>query len=276
MFNNSCQITTVFMLVVDLFVTPLLMTTYVMNFWLGAVLNILSVLCFTGLHEVAREIENPFQNVPNDVPLNNYQAQFNEGLMVMFYGYHPDSFWKNNEYSYDDVSCNNDNDNDNDNNNSNDRNSNKISIPRDQGHNTKKMTSSVTDSSDNRGSEDKKGDKNGHGNTISSQESFSIADSDSRIRVQDECSMLGASVSESEEAKNRNQSLFQVPMGTSFGNSTSVRFLSDNSLNDSIRFDDSSAEATQFRIPGSTAFFHVPHGDLDSSAVFNINSGEEE
>jgi hypothetical protein len=34
------------------------------------------------------------QNVPNDVPLNNFQAQFNEGLMVMFYGYHPDAFWK--------------------------------------------------------------------------------------------------------------------------------------------------------------------------------------
>jgi hypothetical protein len=46
-----------------------------------------------GLHEVAREIESPFQNVPNDVPLNNFQAQFNEGLMVMFYGYHPDAYW---------------------------------------------------------------------------------------------------------------------------------------------------------------------------------------
>ena len=87
------QITTLYLGVVDFFVTPLLMTTFVSNITLGCFLNLFSVLCFTGLHEVAREIENPFQNVPNDVPLNNYQAQFNEGLMVMFYGYHPDSYW---------------------------------------------------------------------------------------------------------------------------------------------------------------------------------------
>jgi len=87
------QITTLYLLVVDFFVTPLLMTTFVTDVTLGFFLNLFSVLCFTGLHEVAREIENPFQNVPNDVPLNNYQAQFNEGLMVMFYGYHPDAYW---------------------------------------------------------------------------------------------------------------------------------------------------------------------------------------
>jgi hypothetical protein len=89
------QITTLYLLVVDFFVTPILMITFVTNTTLGCFLNFFSVLCFTGLHEVAREIENPFQNVPNDVPLNNYQAQFNEGLMVMFYGYHPDAYWDN-------------------------------------------------------------------------------------------------------------------------------------------------------------------------------------
>ena len=89
------QITTLYLLVVDFLVTPLLMITFVTNTTLGCFLNFFSVLCFTGLHEVAREIESPFQNVPNDVPLNNYQAQFNEGLMVMFYGYHPDAYWDN-------------------------------------------------------------------------------------------------------------------------------------------------------------------------------------
>ncbi|OEU10681.1 hypothetical protein FRACYDRAFT_193275 [Fragilariopsis cylindrus CCMP1102] len=106
------QITTVFMLVVDFFVCPLLMTTYVYDFSIGLLLNFISVLCFTGLHEVAREIENPFQNVPNDVPLNNYQAQFNEGLMIMFYGYHPDAYWDNNQHSNNDgVGYNNNNNN---------------------------------------------------------------------------------------------------------------------------------------------------------------------
>jgi hypothetical protein len=74
-------------------VIPVLMLSFIKNAWLGFVLNVSTVLCFTGLHEVAREIESPFQNVPNDVPLNNFQAQFNEGLMVMFYGYHPDAYW---------------------------------------------------------------------------------------------------------------------------------------------------------------------------------------
>lgn len=49
-------------------------------------------MCFFGLHEVSRELENPFQSVPNDIPLNNFQAQFNEALMNMFVGYHPDSW----------------------------------------------------------------------------------------------------------------------------------------------------------------------------------------
>jgi len=97
------QITTLFLLVVDFFVTPLLMSTFVTDVYLGVFLNLFSVLCFTGLHEVAREIENPFQNVPNDVPLNNYQAQFNEGLMVMFYGYHPDFYWTNQKKNINDA-----------------------------------------------------------------------------------------------------------------------------------------------------------------------------
>ena len=44
--------------------------------------------------QVARELENPFQNVPNDVPLNNFQAQYNESLLQMFTGYHPDAHWE--------------------------------------------------------------------------------------------------------------------------------------------------------------------------------------
>jgi hypothetical protein len=84
---------TLFLGVVDFMVIPVLMLSFIKNAWLGFVLNVATVLCFTGLHEVAREVESPFQNVPNDVPLNNFQAQFNEGLMVMFYGYHPDAYW---------------------------------------------------------------------------------------------------------------------------------------------------------------------------------------
>lgn len=36
----------------------------------------------------------PFKNAPNDLPLNYYQAQFNEALVSMTAGFHPDSFWE--------------------------------------------------------------------------------------------------------------------------------------------------------------------------------------
>lgn len=42
---------------------------------------------------MARELESPFHNVPNDIPLTTFQAEFNEALCAMFAGFHPDSWW---------------------------------------------------------------------------------------------------------------------------------------------------------------------------------------
>lgn len=52
---------------------------------------------------MARELESPFFNVPNDLPLNNFQAQFNEALLTMFAGYHPDAYWEVYEATEEDV-----------------------------------------------------------------------------------------------------------------------------------------------------------------------------
>jgi hypothetical protein len=46
------------------------------------------------LSQVARELENPFHNVPNEVPLNNFHAQYNHALITMYSGYHPDAYWQ--------------------------------------------------------------------------------------------------------------------------------------------------------------------------------------
>lgn len=62
--------------------TPILMLGFVTHELLGFVLNHLTVMCFAGLHEVSRELENPFTNAPNDLPANNLHAQYNEALMV--------------------------------------------------------------------------------------------------------------------------------------------------------------------------------------------------
>jgi hypothetical protein len=119
------QLTSFFVLVAVGFM-PILMLAFINNFVFGFFLNLLTVMCFTGLHEVihgvldccafvfllkcaactrplnsplfraptlclsscvpqvARELENPFHNVPNDVPLNNFQAQYNHALLNMF------------------------------------------------------------------------------------------------------------------------------------------------------------------------------------------------
>jgi predicted membrane chloride channel (bestrophin family) len=72
---------------------PLLMDQYTENVYLGALLTFFTVMCLSGVDEVAREMENPFRNVPNELPLVTLQAQFNEGLITMYAGYHPDHFW---------------------------------------------------------------------------------------------------------------------------------------------------------------------------------------
>lgn len=87
------QVTTLFVFVVVLFM-PVLMYSFVNVRWLAYALNFLTVLCFTSMHMVARELENPFWNVPNDVPLTTMQADFNEAMVSMFAGFHPDSWWE--------------------------------------------------------------------------------------------------------------------------------------------------------------------------------------
>lgn len=72
---------------------PFLMDQYTDETWLGALLTFLTVTCLAGLHEVARELENPFRNVPNEIPLVTLQAMFNESLITMYAGYHPDHYW---------------------------------------------------------------------------------------------------------------------------------------------------------------------------------------
>mmetsp|Transcript_15566 Transcript_15566/g.33972 ORF Transcript_15566/g.33972 Transcript_15566/m.33972 type:complete len:199 (-) Transcript_15566:464-1060(-) len=72
---------------------PFLMDQYANEVWLGATLSFLAVTCLAGLHEVARELENPFRNVPNELPLCTLQARYNETLVTMFSGFNPDSYW---------------------------------------------------------------------------------------------------------------------------------------------------------------------------------------
>ena len=91
------QISVIFVMIV-LVVIPLLMDKYTNHNFIGALLTFLTVSCLAGLHEVARELENPFRNVPNDIPLLRLQAIFNEGLVTLFAGFHPDHYWDANDF----------------------------------------------------------------------------------------------------------------------------------------------------------------------------------
>eukprot|EP01082_Thalassiosira_pseudonana_P005885 g5575.t1 g5575 contig2:835058-836716(+) len=72
---------------------PFLMEQYTNAKWIGCLLTFLTVTCLVGLHEVARELSNPFRNMPNELPLCTFQAMYNEALCTMFAGYNPDSYW---------------------------------------------------------------------------------------------------------------------------------------------------------------------------------------
>ena len=64
--------------------TPIVMAAFILH------LPMLCVMCFTvglmywSLHEVAREIEEPFRYQPNDLPLRTIQRQFNERISVAY------------------------------------------------------------------------------------------------------------------------------------------------------------------------------------------------
>ncbi len=108
-----------------MFAVPLLMDEYANNIYLGALLTFLTVTCLAGMHEVARELENPFRNVPNEIPLVRLQALFNESLITLFSGFHPDHYWDPDEYR----TKEDDEDGDNDKDGSNGGNNEKKDVP---------------------------------------------------------------------------------------------------------------------------------------------------
>lgn len=82
-----------FFVIVMIGLIPFLMDQYCEHVWCAAMLSFLSTSCLSGIHEVARELENPFRNVPNELPVVTMMAEFNEALLTMYAGYHPDFYW---------------------------------------------------------------------------------------------------------------------------------------------------------------------------------------
>jgi len=87
------QLVTFFNLV-SICLVPIISYSFIGEMPLACGINFLTILCFVSLHEVARELESPFLNVPNDLPLTTYQAHFNESLLSTYSGFHPNSWWQ--------------------------------------------------------------------------------------------------------------------------------------------------------------------------------------
>lgn len=77
-----------------LILLPFMMSEYTSRYWIGAALSFLTTTCLFGVLEVARELDSPFQNIPNEVPLCTLLAMHNESLIAMCSGFHPNHYWE--------------------------------------------------------------------------------------------------------------------------------------------------------------------------------------
>jgi len=93
----SAQLSSFYILII-VWAIPALMICYISEPWMRYLLTFFTVTCLSGLHEAARELENPFRNAPNDIPLCTMMAQYNEALITMYSGYHPDLYFKKSNY----------------------------------------------------------------------------------------------------------------------------------------------------------------------------------
>jgi len=62
--------------------TPLVVCTWGTWSWLCAIFTFISVTCMIGLDLIASELENPFGEDPNDLPVADLQRDFNKGLLM--------------------------------------------------------------------------------------------------------------------------------------------------------------------------------------------------
>ncbi len=74
---------TEFLMAFGMCIIPLLMIGFVEHPGLGSLLSFFTSVCFFALYESCRELEDPFLYEPNDLPLLNWQSQFNETLISL-------------------------------------------------------------------------------------------------------------------------------------------------------------------------------------------------
>mmetsp|Transcript_18395 Transcript_18395/g.58466 ORF Transcript_18395/g.58466 Transcript_18395/m.58466 type:complete len:554 (-) Transcript_18395:83-1744(-) len=66
-------------------VTPLVISTWRTEIWLVAMFTFISVTCMMGLDLIASELENPFGDDPNDLPVFDMQRDMNKMLLMQLH-----------------------------------------------------------------------------------------------------------------------------------------------------------------------------------------------
>jgi hypothetical protein len=79
-FPYSCGISSVLILYTAS--VPFLMWAYVEVIWLSCTMTFMASFTYWVLHEVARDMEDPFLYEPNELPLSRLQFLFNQRLLV--------------------------------------------------------------------------------------------------------------------------------------------------------------------------------------------------
>eukprot|EP00930_Biecheleria_cincta_P091235 TRINITY_DN8074_c0_g2_i1.p1 TRINITY_DN8074_c0_g2~~TRINITY_DN8074_c0_g2_i1.p1 ORF type:complete len:375 (-),score=43.76 TRINITY_DN8074_c0_g2_i1:33-1157(-) len=78
----------IFLMVVFTFLTPLVLTTVLTNKIIATVVTFMPVFAVASLYYAAVELENPFGKDANDLPLEHFQAEMDNCLLMLL---HPDA-----------------------------------------------------------------------------------------------------------------------------------------------------------------------------------------
>merc|ERR1740121_1376854 len=74
-----------FLLLLNVVLTPLVLTVSIQSMIFGPIISFLPVFGCFALNFIAMELEDPFGNDPNDLPLEGFQAEMNNCLMMLLH-----------------------------------------------------------------------------------------------------------------------------------------------------------------------------------------------
>lgn len=73
------------LLFLQVFLMPIMMSALIRNKWFAAILTFIPIFGMFSLNFIASELENPFGNDDNDLPLEHFQCEMNTSLLMLLH-----------------------------------------------------------------------------------------------------------------------------------------------------------------------------------------------